>query len=205
MNKHSGFTLIEISIVLVIIGLILGAVMLKSGIVIGNTKTTGTISIIKDLSGSMADFKGRYHYLPGDMPKAGDDIPDISNTCNIDPSTQSPKTIGNGLLDTTAEQGCVSVHLVKAGYIKGNAAGIESPYKNGSTADVLVKSKGTASVTTYPVTVLNVIEIGQLPCDAANAIDSKMDDGDTTTGNVRTNPSCKNVSGNPIAALDVAL
>lgn len=202
MNKHSGFTLIEISIVLVIIGLILGAVMLKSDIVIGNTKTTGAISLIKDLSGAIADFKGRYHYLPGDMPKAGDDIPNISSTCNILTTTTN---IGNGLLDETPEQGCVAEHLVQAGYIKGNAAGIESPYKTGPTADVSVKSRGSASVTTYSGTVLNVIEIRQIPCDAANAIDSKMDDGDTTKGNVRSNPSCVNGSSGTLATLDIAL
>lgn len=214
MNKQNGFTLVEISIVLVIIGLILGAILLKSDIVIGNTKATSTISLIKDLSGAVADFKNRYHYLPGDMPKAGDDIPGISNDCNIDTSTAK---IGNGLIDTPDEKLCVAEHLVQAGFIKGSTTGILSPFNGGTTPDVFVLANslsatfGTAykfgTPTLMPVTVQNVIEIQNIPCEAANTIDNKIDDGDTTKGNVRSNPACIDGAGGMPATttLDVAL
>lgn len=214
MNKSRGFTLIEISIVLVIIGLLLGAILLRSGSVIGNTKATSTISLIKDLSGAVADFKNRYHYLPGDMPKAADDIPSVSEICNIVTSEK----IGNGLIDdTTAEKPCVAEHLVLAGFIKGSTTGILSPFNGGTTPDVFVLANnlsatfGTAykfgTPTLTPVTVQNVIEIQNIPCDAANAIDSKIDDGDTTKGNARSNPACIiGASGIPATTtLDVAL
>ena len=181
MNKQEGFTLVEISIVLVIIGLILGAVFVGGQTLIANTRTTSTISLIKDLSGAVADFKSRYHYLPGDLPKAGDDIPGVSSGCNIATSTSN---IGDGLIDMNAEISCVAEHLVLAGFIKGSATGIVSPLNAGTTPDVFVLATSKASVTTFPATVQNVIEIQNIPLDAAQAIDNKIDDGILGSGNV---------------------
>ena len=198
--------MVEISIVLVIIGLILGAVFVGGQTLIANTKTTSTISLIKDLSGAVADFKSRYHYLPGDLPKAGDDISGISGACNIETSTAK---IGNGLIDTTTERDCAPAELVQAGFVKGdqNAKGFVSPLNPGSSPDVFILAANLAAVVTFPSTVQNVIEILGISCDAANAIDSKIDDGDTQKGNVMSYPPCiPGASGVPATTtLDVAL
>ena len=194
MNKHAGFTLVEISIVLVIIGLILGAVFVGGQTLIANTKTTGTISLIKDLSGAVADFKNRYHYLPGDLPNAHEDISGIVSGTNCD------KGNGNGLIDNpTNEIPCVAQHLVLAGFIKGSPTGIVSPLNAGTLPDVFVmwvnKSQVFLNVSPNPFspTVQNVIEIRGIPCDAAIAIDNKIDDGFTYSGNVMTYPLCQPV------------
>ena len=203
MNKQAGFTLIELSIALVIIGLILSIIVIKSGVLVGDTKTTSTITLIKDLSGAVIDFKSRYHYLPGDLPKAGDDIPNVSTTCNIAASTSN---IGNGLIDNSTESACATEELVLAGFIKGKTSGIFSPFNNGITPDVLVMSASASKVfatNPFPPTVQNVIEISNYPCDAANEIDSKIDDGVTTSGNVRIEPACALPSD--ITTLDVAI
>ena len=187
INKHTGFTLVEISIVLVIIGLILGAVFVGGQTLIANTKTTGTITLIKDLSGAISDFKSRYHYLPGDLPSATQDISGITagDACNIAPSNG---TIGNGLIEYSAtppsESSCVVKELVLAGFVKGSATGFESPFNLGSTPDVSLRAKTSAAVTTFPATVQNVIEISNIPLDAAQAIDNKIDDGNFGSGNV---------------------
>ena len=203
MNRQAGFTLIELSIALVIIGLILSIIVIKSGVLVGDTKTTSTITLIKDLSGAVIDFKSRYHYLPGDLPKAGDDIPNVSTTCNIAASTSN---IGNGLIDNSTESACAAEELVLAGFIKGKTSGIFSPFNNGITPDVLVMSASASKVfatNPFPPTVQNVIEISNYPCDAANEIDSKIDDGVTTSGNVRIEPACALPSD--ITTLDVAI
>ena len=180
MNKQIGFTLVEISIVLVIIGLILGTIMYNSDVLVGNTKATSTVKLIQDLTGAVSDFKARYHYLPGDLPKASQDIPGI--TCDYGN--------GNGLIETTPnEVSCVAQHLVLGGFIKGSAAGIVSPLNPGSSPDVFVMAAkisavNVAAVNPFPATVQNVIEISNIPLDAANAIDSKIDDGTLGSGNV---------------------
>ena len=204
MNKEIGFTLIELSIALVIIGLILSMIVIKSGVLIGDTKTTSTITLIKDLSGAVSGFKSRYHYLPGDLPKASDDISGVTIGSACDSGN------GNGLIDDpTNEIPCVAEHLVLAGLIKGNTTGIFSPFDNNQTnPDVFVmsasKSKvNVAATNLFPPTVQNVIEISNIPCEAANTIDSKIDDGDTTKGNVRIEPAC--TATNAITTLDVAI
>ena len=204
MNKQTGFTLIELSIALVIIGLILSMIVIKSGVLVGDTKTTSTITLIKDLSGAVIDFKSRYHYLPGDLPKASDDISGVTIGSACDSGN------GNGLIDdTTNEIPCVAEHLVLAGLIKGNTTGIFSPFDNNQTnPDVFVMSAKTSQVNVaatnaFALTVQNVIEIKNIPCEAANTIDSKIDDGDTTKGNVRIEPAC--TATNAITTLDVAI
>ena len=184
MNKQIGFTLIEISIVLVIIGLILAGLFVGGQALIANTKASGTVKLITDLTGAVSGFKSRYLYLPGDLPKAGDDITGVG-TCDIATSTAK---IGNGLIDTLQEENCAPVELVSAGFIKGSAAGMVSPLNPGSSPDVFLLARTSAAinaaVTTFPATVQNVIEIRNIPLDAANAIDSKIDDGNLGSGNV---------------------
>ena len=204
MNKQIGFTLIELSIALVIIGLILSMIVIKSGVLVGDTKTTSTITLIKDLSGAVIDFKSRYHYLPGDLPKASDDISGVTIGSACDSGN------GNGLIDdTTNEIPCVAEHLVLAGFIKGTTTGIFSPFDNNQTnPDIFVmsasKSKvNVAATNAFPSSVLNVIEISNIPCDAAYAIDSKIDNGVTTSGNVRVEPAC--ATSTATTTLDIAI
>lgn len=209
MNKSKGFTLIEISIVLVIIGLILGTVLLRSGSVIGGAKTTDTIALIKDLTAAINDFRNRYHYLPGDIPKAADDISEISTDCNFVTSTTN---IGDGKIDATpagakSETDCVAEHLVKAGLIKGSASGIFSQNNASSTPDVLVTARRATGLNQLPATVLNEIQLTNQPCETAKAIDSKLDDGDFTTGNIRASVATCTPGGtnDPVSYLDIAL
>lgn len=203
MKSQSGFTLVEISIVLVIISLILGGVFLSGTVTIGNTKNISTISLIKDLTMGINDFKNRFHYLPGDLPNANSDIAGITASypqCEISPNG----TIGNGIIDTNVERGCVSVHLALAGYIKGSPLGITSPFSQSSIADVFFIAANTsavnvAAINPFPANIRNLIEITNIPCDAAINIDRKIDDGVATSGNVRST-----VCANGLTTLDVA-
>jgi prepilin-type N-terminal cleavage/methylation domain-containing protein len=152
MLKSKGFTLVEISIVLVIIGLILGAVFVGAQVLIATTKNTGTVTLIKDLSGAIIGFKSRYHYLPGDLPSAAQDIQNISTGatgCDIVPPFAG---IGNGLIDAN-EQKCVVEELVLSGFMKGSssAPGFISPLNQGTTPDVIVLSAIASSVNTASI------------------------------------------------------
>ena len=210
MNKSKGFTLIEIAIVITIIGILLGAILLRSGSVIGNAKTTDTIALVKDLSAAVNDFKTRYHYLPGDLPLAGNDIPGIGAPCNISP----PGTIGDGKIDPDTSPGigettCVAEHLVRAGLIKGGTTGIFTRHGAG-TPDVLVTARRTtnwmgALPPTFPANVLNEIQLLNQPCETAQGLDSKLDDGIFDKGNIQY-PSCTpGSSTDPVPIIDIAL
>jgi prepilin-type N-terminal cleavage/methylation domain-containing protein len=67
MKKH-GFTLIEMSIVLVIIGLIIGGVLVGRDL-ISAAQVRAQISQIEKYNAAVNTFRGKYGYLPGDMPQ----------------------------------------------------------------------------------------------------------------------------------------
>jgi len=68
--QHSiknGFTLIELSIVLVIIGLITGAILVGRDL-INAAAIRSTVSQIEKYNSSVNTFRNKYGYLPGDIP-----------------------------------------------------------------------------------------------------------------------------------------
>lgn len=211
MNKCKGFTLIEIAIVITIIGILLGAILLRSGSVIGNAKTTDTIALIKDLNAAINDFKNRYHYLPGDLPNAGNDIPGIAGqlfagqSCDILTTTAN---IGDGNIDPGIETTCASIELVLAGLIKGDSNGIFTRSAMSATPDVLITLRRSTGLNQLPATVLNEIQLLKQPCEAAQGIDSKLDDGNFKTGKITASvDTCTpgNSATDPVPFIDIAL
>src|SRR5215831_2325675 len=71
MNKsQKGFTLVEIAIVLVIIGLLLGGI-LKGQEMITQAKIKNVIADMTGVSAAMYGYQDRYRALPGDDKNAG--------------------------------------------------------------------------------------------------------------------------------------
>ena len=64
-GRQSGFTLIELAIVLVIIGLILAAV-LKGQEMIQNAKVKNVINDLRGVASAYYAYQDRYHAIPGD-------------------------------------------------------------------------------------------------------------------------------------------
>jgi prepilin-type N-terminal cleavage/methylation domain-containing protein len=71
ISKH-GFTLIELSIVLVIIGLIVGGILVGRDL-ISAAAVRAQISQIERYHTAANTFRTKYAYLPGDIP----------NTCTV--------------------------------------------------------------------------------------------------------------------------
>ncbi len=70
-NIKSAFSLVELSIVLVIIGLIVGGVTVGQDM-IENAKMKATIKKINEYSVAITTFKDKYFYYPGDLVNAWD-------------------------------------------------------------------------------------------------------------------------------------
>src|SRR5450432_727787 len=66
---ESGFTLIELSIVLVIIGLIIGGVLVGQDL-IKAAEIRGQITQIEKYNTAVNTFRGKYNCLPGDCVNA---------------------------------------------------------------------------------------------------------------------------------------
>src|SRR5688572_4707505 len=90
-NRQKGFTLIEIAIVLVIIGLLLGGV-LKGQELITGARVRNLIAQQDGIKAAYFGFLDRYRALPGDYAQAQANIPNIAaaNPCGATPGN------GNG-------------------------------------------------------------------------------------------------------------
>ncbi len=112
-RNQRGFTLVEIAIVLVIIGLLLGGV-LKGQEMITNAKVRNLADQSSGIKAAFFAFQDRYKALPGDYNLADQNISGVPVGSN---------GTGNGQITTGAERGRVWLHLAAAGFITGNYDG----------------------------------------------------------------------------------
>jgi prepilin-type N-terminal cleavage/methylation domain-containing protein len=66
-RHNQGFTLIELSIVLVVIGLIVGGILVGQNL-IGASQVRATVTQVEKYSTAANTFREKYGYLPGDIP-----------------------------------------------------------------------------------------------------------------------------------------
>jgi prepilin-type N-terminal cleavage/methylation domain-containing protein len=185
---QSGFTLVEIAIVLVVIGLLLAAVF-KGEELITQARVK---SVIADFSGVSVAFHGyydRYGALPGDDPNAaarwaatsGDGDGQISGTYNN----------GNAACVAGVESCSWWDHLRRAGLMAGSGA--SQPLN--VTGGLVGVQSGDGTAPTYGPVLGGPAGVGgfivaiqcsaNLPEKIAIAVDTQMDDGVRTAGTVR--------------------
>jgi len=69
--EKNGFTLVELALVLVIIGLVIGGVLVGRDLVSSST-IRAQVSQLESFDSAVSVFKSRYGYMPGDIPNPGD-------------------------------------------------------------------------------------------------------------------------------------
>ncbi len=181
-HRQSGFTLVEIAIVLVIIGLLLGGV-LKGQEMIANAKYKSLRSEIQSYAAAFYSFQDRYRALPGDFNQASTKLDPAA------PNGNGAGTIGGGLCNAAGDESCmVWQHLRYAGLISGdptatgNNANPNHPY-GGPYRGIYSGSNGGRSG------IWLIVQ--NLSTDVAQRLDEDMDDGVANAGSV----FCANCGG----------
>lgn len=189
-KAQSGFTLIEIAIVLVIVGLLLGGV-LQGQQLIENSRVRSAATDFDGISTAAISYQDRYRAYPGD---------DLTATVQARGAAWSAITGGNAngalagavnnTFNPTAELAAFWQQLRAAGFISGDpaatgtAAAPRNPF-GGSTG------VNAALIQGMPVNTMKVC-MNQVPGSAARALDARLDDGNADTGNFRGEVSAAN-------------
>ena len=195
MKKIQGFTLVEIAIVLVIIGLLLGGI-LKGQEMITQAKIKNVIADFSGVSASYYQYVDRYKRIPGDDPCAGGAV--TAAICGTTTGRWTGATAGDGngivagkynTATTTDESMLWWDHLRRAGFVSGS--GVSQPFN--ALSGMLGVQTGDAATT--PAATLKdgsgngfvgiIVCSANLPDKIAIAADTQMDDGVPNAGTVR--------------------
>lgn len=177
-KNQSGFTLVEIAIVMVIIGLLVGGII-KGQAMIQNAKVKRTVKQADELRAAVMSFYDKFGVYPGDEDKAA-----------IPPGADGE---GNGDGDIDAnEQYEVYRDLRLAGLISGDYNGTSDlpthPFGDEMTLYSLDPGPGEAKL---------YFRLYNVPAEVGQEIDAKHDDGVYNTGSILSSEAY--TAGNVIA------
>jgi len=193
VSKQKGFTLIEIAIVLVIIGLLLGGV-LKGQELINTARVRALNNNVDGITAAWFSFQDRYRAFPGDYTQSDVNLPGAPTPGD-----------GNGLvgdaggLDSPSERAMVWMHLQAAGYITGGydnaAATVPNADEYGCPVTVCPDNgfgagmnlnygamNQTQAAAATPINAHELITGRGIPVEVLAELDRKVDDGDAGSG-----------------------
>lgn len=182
-HRQTGFTLIEIAIVLVIIGLLLGGI-LKGQELINSARVKNLSTDFRNIPLFIYGYQDKFKALPGDDPSADTHMNGATNA-------STGGTLGNGVIEgawnsatATEESYLFWQHVRLAGLAPGptdtGAADYLPRNAVGGTLGIQSASPFTGMTGgTYYVCSTGIL--GKF----AKQLDAQLDDGDTETGVMR--------------------
>jgi prepilin-type N-terminal cleavage/methylation domain-containing protein len=195
-SRHNGFTLVEVAIVIVILGLLLAGVI-KGQEIILQRKTQATFQLARELSAAINAYMDRYGQLPGDDPHAAARFPGAVPR-PVNGNGDGVISYGNCGSGFSTAEGCQALYEMRlAGLLPGSgASSVRSPL--GGQADIGPAGTFFPDGGKGPVLVFYP---GTLTMMNASAIDSTFDDGNPATGSFR----CQAVTRYSLASPDAPM
>lgn len=184
MARQAGFTLVEIAIVLVIIGLLLVGV-LQGQEMIENGKVKNLANNMKGVSAAYYAYQDRYQAVPGDDAAASTRFTGAVNGGGNGAITGVFTAVAAPAVG--AESNNFWQHTRMAGLLTGVATAAAALPPTHALGGLLgVQSNVTAAGNlTYGMTG-PVVCAGSVPWKIAQSLDQQLDDGDSATGKVRS-------------------
>lgn len=182
-QKQNGFTLVEMGIVLVIIGLILAGII-NGGSLVDGSRIKDAITTTQDMAAAAHSFKERYSFWPGDMRNPGAIMTGLPGACGAGGNA-------NGTINAGSEADCAIEVLLASGLIKATAGPTGLRIVRSSYGQVsFVPRAGYGNVGGLPTSWINMLQMVNLNCRAATDVDRSLDDGNLLTGRLRASISC---------------
>jgi prepilin-type N-terminal cleavage/methylation domain-containing protein len=199
-TAQGGFTLVEIAIVLVIIGLLLGGI-LKGQEMITQAKIKNVVNDFNGITAAVNSYQDRYRALPGD------DIQAATRWAGNVAGNGNGQIAGlyNNVLAAVAvaaeESNLFWWHLRQAGFVAGATSGISAGQQPNNAVNGMMGVETGASGTSGLGFVSVIMCSSNLPDKIAISVDTQLDDGAPNAGQVRAqlqtapNPNTAATSG----------
>jgi len=204
---EAGFTLVELAVVMIIIGLLIGGI-LKGQELIANAQTTSSISQLKAYDAAITTFRDKYGALPGDLEDAATRLADCTGGCDNDGDGDGRINVPANLGDAPSnsqESGVAFAHLGAADLISGIDVGSSDAEfgdmmpeinlgggvwigytQDGNAAGLSAGDLRRGHYLVYNGEVATVGNTtGALNANQAAQLDRKLDDGVPDTGTVQ--------------------
>lgn len=215
-----GFTLVELAISLVVIGLLIGGV-LKGRELIDNARVNTTIRQIRAFDAAANIFRDTYAALPGDIENPAERLVKCTTAICIYGGNGNSQISNAVEGDSGYERANFFPHLTKAGMIQGPEGGTQAQFDANPMSAPFLPLAPLSSTNlggdpfiavfysipafTPPAGIVpwmpSHVYAMRLASKQAEALDSKMDDGKPLTGHMREVSGC--VSGGATADYDI--
>jgi prepilin-type N-terminal cleavage/methylation domain-containing protein len=195
MQKHAGFTLVEIAIVMVVIGFLVGGVV-KGQELVRSAQLRRLIVDHDGFGAAIRAFGDRYQHMPGDYGQASIHIGCTPACLNGNGNRRVESNATPVAGSEVHEELQVWHHLAGARFIQGNfvmTAGDTVPTLQNSPVNFAQRYwefifDGSFGTVASGATRHNLKTGNQIPADIVAQLDLKVDDGLPNTGTVQFSP-----------------